>query len=90
MKRRSKSARKITARIERAKERATAWKWLSEARGYWRDYARTGDEAWRDLARDYGHEALEHAAMVKDYGKYAGKVQRTIEAAEKRAMSRRK
>jgi len=64
---------------EKAIERRTAWSWVRRALGRWKKYRKTRGRRWRDEARDFAHEALEHAAMAKDYGRTVALVQRAID-----------
>lgn len=60
-------------------DRETALKWADRAIACFKMYAKTGKSEWLRRAEDYKHEALEHAALVMDYGKTVGLVQRKVE-----------
>lgn len=70
-------------------ERETSRKWASRSIARYARYLSTGDAKWLVLSSDYKNEALEHAAMVGDYGKFVSQIQRRIERRMKRLDSRR-
>lgn len=86
--------REVARKSDAAIELETALKWAGRAVACRERYARTGRAAWLLRARDYAHEALEHAALVGDYGRTAAEVQRKINEAGaglvRRSLARRK
>ena len=66
-------------------ERDTAKKWLDRAVDAFSEYAKHGDAVMLQRAASYEDEALEHAALVKDFGKTVKAVQKTVMKARKKA-----
>lgn len=66
---------------DREIERQTALTWADRAIESYGWYGDTRDVHWIVRAELFAHEALEHAADVRDYGVTVGKLQREIEAA---------
>lgn len=62
------AATEVNAKSVKELELETAEKWASRAIACYNKYRETQDIAWRLRAEDYHHEALEHAALVKDGG----------------------
>lgn len=62
-------------------QRAAAKKWAKLARACCREYRATGDLDLSYQAHSHEDEALEHAALVRDYGETVKKIQRELEAA---------
>lgn len=64
--------REIARKSDKMIERETAYKWAGRALAcHARSLTATGESAikWRLQAEEYKNEALEHAALVKDYGR---------------------
>ncbi len=57
----------------------TAYVWGSRAVACYGLFKATNDVSWYVRATHYRDEALEHAAMVGDHGKFVGHVQRMID-----------
>lgn len=49
-------------------EKDTAYKWASRAIVCYKLFVSTGEQSWLPVAENYEHEALEHAALVRDRG----------------------
>lgn len=60
-------------------EKDTAVKWAARSIACCVAFAKSKDRKWLVRANDYKHEALEHAALVKDKGATVNEVQTEIE-----------
>lgn len=88
------AAREVASKSDATIERETASKWAARTLAcYARSTAaKTVHEQlkWRERAKGYRDEALEHAALVGDGGKTVKKIQRKLDAAARRNRSRTK
>jgi len=87
------AARKeVAAKSDRTIERETAEKWAARAAAcYERCVAARSNAmaiAWRVRGEEYLHEALEHGALVEDFGKTVGKIEKELGALRKNARRR--
>ena len=69
----------VTSKSDVVIERETAEKWAARSIACFEKYAETGNQKWLVRAEDYKHEALEHAALVGDFGRTVCRVQKMIE-----------
>lgn len=58
----------VTQKTEQQVEEETAYKWASRAIACYLLYRRTAKVDWLLQGDSYRHEAIEHAALVKDEG----------------------
>lgn len=56
----------VQSKTEQELEMETAYKWAARAVACYRLFAEGHDLKWLAAARDYEHEASEHAALVRD------------------------
>jgi hypothetical protein len=64
-------------------ETQTAYKWGSRALAALRLSRETGDQRWLLRYEEYLHEAIEHAAQVRDTGQTVANLEREIRVAIK-------
>ena len=85
MKRASTTAvHEVTSKSDKAIERSTSKAWAARAVACFEKYAETGDLKWFERACTYRDEAIEHAALVRDFGRTVGTLQRQLDKAEKK------
>lgn len=81
----------VQQKDEKTIERETAMKWASRSMAVFVLAAREVDPVKKCKLLDWGddlfHEAAEHAALVKDYGKTVKVVQKAIEKYRDRVVS---
>jgi hypothetical protein len=83
-----KRSTEVRRKSERALELETAYKWADRALACLAEYKKTGSSSWLHRFDNYRHEALEHAALVADFGKTVGAVQRYIDGSRKPGKGR--
>jgi hypothetical protein len=80
----AEALKEVQEKDEKQIESETADKWASRSMAVFVLAARATDPKERCRLLDWGddlqHEALEHAALIKDEGKTVGKIQRAISA----------
>lgn len=79
----AEAMKEVKTKTEKQIERETASKWASRAMAVFILAAKEKDPKERCRLLDWGddlfHEAVEHASLVKDYGKTVGAIQKAVE-----------
>lgn len=71
--------KEVQEKTEEQVEEETAYKWGGRAIACYQLYKKTGKIKWFIKGEDYRHEAIEHAALVKDEGKVLKTVEVEVE-----------
>lgn len=83
--------REVATKSDRDIERETAQKWTVRAIACYERAAKASGVArtkWLMRADDYRHEALEHGALVEDFGKTVAKIQRDLVVSRRKHLRR--
>ena len=81
-----KALREVVERPDTLIEQTTAETWAYRALACYEKHRQTRDPAWRDRAKGYADEALEHAALARDGGKSLRVIEKALESAAGRLV----
>lgn len=82
--------REVETKSDAAIERETALKWAGRAVACYHKFSATKKPEWRLRAQDYEHEAIEHAALVRDGGRTLAAIENAIGRSKTAPTGRRK